>query len=308
VRALFVIYQATWAAAHKIPAFVELNVNGAPCGDAEHACAYEVAQPVSACVNRTNCDAYYDPALNASSWEQYFKPLGGVAPSTIYSTVGEDAILEFDHVAGWLQDILQMPVYPESLAKASTNRRHRATTLASWIVPTDAVRAEADRQWNDNVLRGATTAPLVLGVHMRGTDKYIGAGKIGPEQYFPLIDAYLAANEGAGKGSVKIYLATDDSGYEAALLAKYGDRVSQQVGVERASGNDAVWMAHSAEGSHRRGLNVLLDTLMLAKCDYLLKSNSAVSEFALYFNANLITNSYDFSLPDRKQPFWAATA
>mmetsp|Transcript_89955 Transcript_89955/g.270387 ORF Transcript_89955/g.270387 Transcript_89955/m.270387 type:complete len:144 (+) Transcript_89955:3-434(+) len=143
---------------------------------------------------------------------------------------------------------------------------------------------------------------------MRGTDKYIGAGKIGPEQYFPLIDAYLAANEGAGKGSVKIYLATDDSGYEAALLAKYGDRVSQQVGVERASGNDAVWMAHSAEGSHRRGLNVLLDTLMLAKCDYLLKSNSAVSEFALYFNANLITNSYDFSLPDRKQPFWAATA
>eukprot|EP00966_Prymnesium_polylepis_P154977 3579126-Prymnesium_polylepis.1 len=28
--------------------------------------------------------------------------------------------------------------------------------------------------------------------------------QIGPEQYFPLIDAYLAANEGAGKGSVKV--------------------------------------------------------------------------------------------------------
>lgn len=40
---------------------------------------------------------------------------------------------------------------------------------------------------------------------------------------------------------------------------------------------------------------VLLDTLLLSRCDYLLKSSSAVSEFALYFAPRLIARTHDFS-------------
>merc|ERR1719231_436885 len=43
---------------------------------------------------------------------------------------------------------------------------------------------------------------------------------------------------------------------------------------------------------------------MLSRCDFLLKSASAVSEFAILFNPNLINNSYDFSLPDQPMPSW----
>ena len=43
---------------------------------------------------------------------------------------------------------------------------------------------------------------------------------------------------------------------------------------------------------------------MLSMCDYLLKSASAMSEFALYFNPRLINASYDFSLAGSAPPEW----
>ena len=55
-----------------------------------------------------------------------------------------------------------------------------------------------------------------------------------------------------------------------------------------------------------RGLAVLADTLLLAKCAFLLKSASAVSEFALYFRPDL--PSFDFDVADDAVPAWAPAA
>ena len=60
--------------------------------------------------------------------------------------------------------------------------------------------------------------------------------------------------------------------------------------------------------AHSKGKQVLLDTLMLSRCDFLLKSASSVSEFAIYFNPQLARNSYDFSIPDQPRPSWMAQA
>ena len=59
----------------------------------------------------------------------------------------------------------------------------------------------------------------------------------------------------------------------------------------------------------------LLDTLLLSRCDFLLKPNSAVSEWAIYYNPRLSRNSYTFwggsqsnegtqSLPGQELPAW----
>ena len=57
--------------------------------------------------------------------------------------------------------------------------------------------------------------------------------------------------------------------------------------------------------AHSRGLEVLLDTLLLARCDFLLKPASSVSEFALYFNPRLVNHSFDFELEGQPEPEWA---
>ena len=102
-----------------------------------------------------------------------------------------------------------------------------------------------------------------------------------------------------------IFLATDDVGYQQAILERYGShRVAQlhDGEIARAEGQHAVWREHAADAAHAKGLEVVLDTLLLAKCDFLLKSASAVSEFALYFAPRLINQSYDFSLEDDSSP------
>eukprot|EP00966_Prymnesium_polylepis_P194718 4513965-Prymnesium_polylepis.1 len=86
------------------------------------------------------------------------------------------------------------------------------------------------------------------------------------------------------------------------MLARYGERVATQARVARASGKDSIWRAASSEGARRRGMQVLLDSLLLSRCDYLIKSNSAVSEFAIYFNPRLVDASYDFNIKDRAPP------
>ena len=74
--------------------------------------------------------------------------------------------------------------------------------------------------------------------------------------------------------------------------------------VIRAQGGSAIWRDRDAGRAHAKGVEVLLDTLLLSKCDFLLKSASAVSEFALYFNPHLINRSYDFGLEDQPSPAW----
>jgi hypothetical protein len=64
------------------------------------------------------------------------------------------------------------------------------------------------------------------------------------------------------------------------------------------------YLDHKGDGI-ARGRQVLFDTLALSRCNFLLKMPSAVSEFAIYFNPKLHTNSFDFALKGQPKPKWA---
>ena len=65
-----------------------------------------------------------------------------------------------------------------------------------------------------------------------------------------------------------------------------------------------VWSGSSGDTGYRRGVEVLVDTLLLSRCEFLLKSASAVSEFAIYLNPRLAEESYDFNIDDQPPPRW----
>ena len=67
---------------------------------------------------------------------------------------------------------------------------------------------------------------------------------------------------------------------------------------------------HLGSQAARLGEDVLLDTLLLSRSSFLLKSLSAVSEFAIYFSEHLRhpNASYDLNLagdPSQARPAWA---
>lgn len=169
----------------------------------------------------------------------------------------------------------------------------------------------------------------ILGVHMRGTDKVV-TKKVPPEAYFPLIDCWLRAHNDA-----RVFIATDDRAHYRRLVARYGLAVegvglggratllSGTRGGARAHVSRGVVLVHTAGyesanviadrrlSAFQKGLEVLLDALLLSKCDFLLKTTSAVAEFAIWLNFGLHDRHIDLQWEDRfrsqRLPAWASS-
>lgn len=110
----------------------------------------------------------------------------------------------------------------------------------------------------------------------------------------PFVDAYLVTYPGS-----LLYVATDDGHLLQDFLDLYPQ--GESAGRPGVQSPKIVFQREAARGvSHQLGVHipshssgkaprsaahdVIIDTLMLSKCDYLLKTTSAVSELAHVFN------------------------
>ena len=153
----------------------------------------------------------------------------------------------------------------------------------------------------------------VLGVHLRGTDKgkYMnsaGSGRpIGPAEYEPYVRAFLAYH-GA---NASVFLATDSPSYLDDVVRRWpSGRVRYRHDVLRHEGNVAFAGATATKGaSYRKGEEVLLDALLLSRCDFLLHAASGVAEAAIYWRPALHKQSVHLQYSrGRTQPDWLGAA
>lgn len=189
-------------------------------------------------------------------------------------------------------------VYPDTMAKAA-ERVRRAALVRAVARPRDSVLRFVDAWWDAHVPRGRGGArPRVLGVHLRGTDKHKRA-IVRAHCYYGLIDAYIA-HHGA---EVRVLVASDDAGLEADVLRRYGSGrvLRQSTSLVRGNRSEPVWRAGGRR--YQRSFEAMVDTLLLARTDFLLKTASAVPEFALYYRPEL--PSYDLQIKDIPLPPWA---
>ena len=257
VRALHVIVIGTWAALNGLPFYTTQD----------HA-----------------TDAYYSPSDGPSGWEHYFEPIGDPLPQ-MRAGVPENATLELDcdsvNKAFAEVDSTIAPggyangtIYPERVAHARPLRLLRAAQVRRFVRVRAEMQAKADAEWSR--ITHAAAHRSVLGVHMRGTDAYV-AKPSAQADFFAMIDAYVAAH--GGQGAVLIFLATDDTRFVTAARERFGEsrvQLQNSGAVVRGSAEMAVWKDNNGTQNLRRGTEVLLDTLLLSRCDFLLKSGSAV--------------------------------
>ena len=133
-------------------------------------------------------DRYYSPQLGESAWEQHFEPPFGVTTGQV--RVGRGCTLELSCSAlKWLafdwggRQALSGPgrgIYPTQLGDtgATTHRLLCAAAASAFVRPRLPIRREASALWQDMTLGGhnSTGRPVVLGVHLRGTDKKASIG------------------------------------------------------------------------------------------------------------------------------------
>ena len=307
VRVINVLNQAAWAVLHGLPFYV---------------------------IHNHVDDSYYDPAYGGNSWTEYFEPVGGgvdmmharAANGTrALGGEGQEVTIVELGCASVHQLFVELDaIYPRDKELAERARASRAFYVSKFVRPTPEIRARVDRWWSTHITTGGPHRDVVLGVHVRGTDKYLSE-VIPPERYFALIDAYIRYHEGLGPADpipqwstphrrsrrppsghhVVIFFATDDRHFAQTMAGRYGLRVLMNGEVMRTTRGNAIWREIDRSKNHRRGVEVIMDTLLLSKCDFLLKGASAVAEFAIYFNPDLALSSYDFQLRGQELPKWA---
>ena len=244
-----------------------------------------------------SCDVgenqYFDAAHGPNVWEYYFERVSAYAlgdpthlgrPVRLLLAPAEDARRHAIRTArDAVTSYFEFKRYNADLHEIRTRvRRFGARLVRRWVRVKPAVRKDAAERlqaWRQR-------ASHLLGVHLRGTDK-VTHPRVPLERFTGAIDRYLAAHPGA-----LIVLCTDDAAYHTAMVKRYGGRVvSATTGYQTAN-----IVRDPSIDRHEKGRSALVDALLLAHTDFLLKGTSSLSEFAIWYNPALIERHIDLQI------------
>ncbi len=238
-----------------------------------------------------------------NAWEQFFEPVGPWSSAELQRLLdGPDAAAyaaRLRHVNDSLPDAIKADDDSIFTWTFGRWRTHPPDDLRGWF-------DEQRRKGRETVRRFVRVKPHVqekvdlfvardlqdahvLGLHMRGTDLHY-APPVSPAEYFDPIDRYLGAHPDA-----LLYLATDQVQYLDVVRRRYGDIV---LSYDCLRSSTATAPFEMDEGSpYRKGEDVLIDILILSRCNHLIRGASNIPEMAIYFSDGL--ESLDLSLEKR---------
>jgi hypothetical protein len=123
-----------------------------------------------------------------------------------------------------------------------------------------------------------------LGVHFRGTSYKRSPGHPFPattKQMSTLIDKLLLENK-----YDKIFLSTEEEQYLNYFKKKYSNKLIYLKNVYRSNKNDAFKVYPRLNHRYKLGREILIETLLLSRCDCFVYVCSNVSSAAIAFNKN----------------------
>jgi hypothetical protein len=125
----------------------------------------------------------------------------------------------------------------------------------------------------------------ILGLHIRKTDRYTESDKrlwpVDDKKVFTVIDKALSENS-----YNKIYLATDDADMYSLYIKRYGNLIIPTTRI-RGSGNISIHHHMKEQSGYIKGLEAILDMEALARCKFLVKGTSNLSQTSMIVNINL---------------------
>jgi hypothetical protein len=249
-------------------------------------------------------NGYYDEEYGDNTWEYYFEPVGGIGYDEIMRRIRDpkDKLTMKNIKELSTNDLWKLHAYdPKSIynypyghfknirsvdmdAWYEQQREKARYYLSKYVRPKKHILQKVE-DFHARHLAGSR----VLGVQMRGSDK--GTADAAPElmrivppsEYFSYIDRFVSESP-----MCKIFLATEQAQYVKETVARYGDRVvTRDVIRTDGFGPGTCTFRIDGKNPYLKGEEVLVDCLLLARCDFLLRCTSAVGEYAMYFNKDL---------------------
>jgi hypothetical protein len=221
-----------------------------------------------------NSGPYLDKERGPNWWEYYFEPVSQLNPLTL-SAPDEPA-------RSVAQASLFCSIACHDLCKAADIYRKN-------IVVRPEISAEVEALWRERL-----AGFFVMGIHLRGTDKWIeGHNYPELEKVFTHLDAVIA---GRPKDTWRIFLATDETHFLEALRERYGHqlvfldatRSDNHLPLHRPTTtqewSQSPWRDQALPQSpqtspYQLGREALLDALLLSRCQVFFGCMSNLSFF-----------------------------
>ena len=125
----------------------------------------------------------------------------------------------------------------------------------------------------------------MIGVHYRGTDKVRGSKKeADPVCYYNVVEA-VKQNM---KGNTNIFIATDEIDFLDHMGNIFGERVVHTE-AKRSYDNRPIHLTRDQGNGGELALDAMLDALLLAKCDLMIRTSSNLSRASMFMNPRMRT-------------------
>lgn len=251
-----------------------------------------------------SCGTHFlDPDYGDNVWEQYFEPVGPYSSAELQRMLTDPRCSQIASNLRHVDKSLLQQIKADSDSIFTWTFGHWRTNMPDDM---DAWFAEQRRKGRDSVRRHVRVKPHVLekvegffdqnmrgrqllGVHIRGTDLHY-APPVSPAEYFGPIERYFEEHPDAW-----LFLATDQIQYLAVMKKRYGAVVLHYDCLRSATATPPFEMKEGAP--YQKGEDVLIDILLLSRCDFLVRGASNIPEMAIYFSDKM--DSWDLSLRKR---------
>lgn len=237
--------------------------------------------PVVDMQNDFNIYLAEDKIGKENAWEYFFKQPCGYGLSDIKNSknviIGSGAVptmfpyLEIDFLTGKTGELTY---WREQVKK--------------YITLSDSAKELVDREYD----RLFGKNEKVLGVKCRGTDYSAGKPKNHPIQPTPQQAVEKAEEIFREQNCTKVFLATEDAEFYSIFSEKFGDKliVNKTDYMEYKGGSTGKEEYEQKDGGYKAGMEYLITTMLLARCDCLCAGCVSATVGAL-----LLTEGYEYT-------------
>ncbi|KAJ7361835.1 hypothetical protein OS493_014477 [Desmophyllum pertusum] len=264
------------------------------------------------------CNSVCSGDSRVNSWHWYFEAVNHGLESKVENVLcllraKDDSFLESLNKTAKLdvrpiidnsfKDRIDVVGYEDSKIITTQERMRINKLIQQYVKPNSRIR-ETLRMFYHRYLAGFT----VLGVHVRGTDHWAETS----EQKLPSLMSWVEKAQlilETLPRPRKIFIASDNNEVIKKFVTCFGKDTVVFTKAVRAKGYHSQNAPHAfkfkenaADPYERQiGTQVLLDILLLAKCDHFLHTESSVASLASYFNPHMTSYFLDEMNSVKKQ-------
>ena len=205
---------------------------------------------------------YYDAAAGDNWWEYFFEPIEIKTGKPGF--LGHPSADRQSEFAGTTETKLSRARGAELVERYVRVKPHILDKVESFV-------------------RENFSESFVVGIHYRGTDKHEEAPRIHYETVLAKVQEVIGA---AGTNRCMVFLATDEQAFLDFILARFTGKICYCEAFRSVDGRP---IDVRNDNNYRKGEEAVMDCLVLARCDYLIRTASNLSLFSTLFNPGMPT-------------------